>query len=274
MYKECCENKLDKKCITYHEETEQFLNGPNGTLQTFFYGSHNENSSNVLVLPNGYGMLRYTKTVCLELANIGCSVFAMNFSGQGKSDGELSLDVMTEDACFGIKTARQHFDSSSGTIILAHCTAMLPLLELNKKGFDWKGVDLIILYGYLARPVEHFTRFIRKGKKYDVRINQIPENLPCYGPEDYAAIPVPLVVIHPRIPNNIHRSSVSDVTKFVEIAKPKAFYVPDFGYAISDHLQSVKVRQIISSFISPYISVDSQANLIQMSLETIQSQEA
>ncbi len=249
-------------------ETQETLAGPNGNLQSFWY-NENKRAHGVLVLPNGYGVLNYLRTVCQQLAEIGCSVFTLDFSGQGQSDAKLSLKTMTEDLSFAIQMARERLNSSLGITILAHCTAMLPLLELSKKRYDLTGIRLVILYGYLAHPVEHFSRFLRKGKKYKIRIDQSPDDLPNYTSEDYAAFPVPLVVIHPRIPNNIHRASVTDVTKLVQIAKPKAFYVPDFGYAISNHEQVNNVKRIITSFVSPYISIELQASLIKVSLDAI-----
>jgi len=265
-------DRLELDSRTASAEQEEMQVGPSGNLQFFWYNI-NRMGPGILVLPNGYGALSYLKTVCTELADIGCSVSALNFSGQGESEGKLSLEAMTNDLDFALRTAYERFDMSNGLTVFANCTAMLPILELNKRGYDWSAVRLIILYGYLAHPAKHFPRFIRKARKYKVRVCQEPDSLPPYGPNDFAAIPVPLVVIHPRIPNNIHRASVSDVVELAEIAKPTAFYVPDFGYAISDHPQNVSVRKIISSFVSPHLSIDAQAHLITTSLNTMKRDE-
>ncbi|MBL7184773.1 MAG: hypothetical protein ISS70_00480 [Phycisphaerae bacterium] len=243
--------------------------GPNGCLEVFHWTTCDEGSP-VAVLPNGYGMLRYAHTVCLSLATIGACPVALNFSGQGRSEGSLSLSSMTADTRAFLDRVISDTRGSPITI-LAHCTAMLPLIELNRRGYNWSGVKQIILYGYLANPVGHFERFLRKGRRYGVRINQSREQLPSFPPSEYAALPCELIVVHPRIPNNLYRASIEDVLDLVRIAHPRSFYLPDFGYAISDHPQKSKVDLIVTSFIAPYLGAEVSVNLLESSLSQILS---
>lgn len=245
------------------------MTGPNGCLEVFYWTDCHEGPP-VVVLPNGYGMLRYAHTVCLSLANIGACPVSLNFSGQGQSEGSLSLNSMTSDTHAFLDRVTSDTQGRHITI-LAHCTAMLPLIELNRRGYNWSGVKQIILYGYLANPVAHFERFLRKGRRYGVRINQSREQLPSFPPAEYAALPCELIVVHPRIPNNLYRASIEDVLDLVRIAHPRSFYLPDFGYAISDHPQKSKVDLIVTSFIAPYLGAEVSANLLHSSLSHILS---
>ena len=235
--------------------------GPNGMLEVFTWDASSDAPA-VAVLPNGYGMLSYAHTVCEVLADIGASVSAVNFSGQGQSDGDLSLSSMTSDC--GAFLERVIAGSGGQPVtILAHCTAMLPLIELDRQSFSWDHFKQIILYGYLATPSEHFARFLRKGRRYGVRVGQELDTLPEFLPEDYAAISCDLVVIHPRIPNNLYRAMPGDLQGLIETARPRSVFVPDFGYAISQYPQITKVRAIVESFIVPLLESDITRRLVQ-----------
>lgn len=241
--------------------------GPYGCLEVFS-NSAIDDAPRVAVLPNGYGMLKYAHSVCESLGRLGASVHAINCSGQGNSDGHLSLTSLAADIEFFLNNLRSNCESHCETI-LAHCTAMLPLLELNRSGFSWSGIKTIILYGYLAGPATHFARFIRKARRYHVRVAHNASDLPDFTPADYAALPCSFVVVHPRIPNNLYRASVEDVLQLATEASPQGFYLPDFGYAISDHPQSRKVDMIVDSFIAPYLGTTIAARMLHRSLSNV-----
>ena len=255
---------MSNELLSEHVMEMTSLAGPNGRLETFA-NSASRDAPRVVVLPNGYGMLQYAHSVCGSLSRLGVNVHAINCSGQGLSDGQLSLASLAADIEFFLSNLRDNSNSERLTI-LAHCTAMLPLLELNRSGFSWSGIETIILYGYLADPAVHFARFIRKARRYHVRVAHDVSDLPDFTPADYAALPCGFVVVHPRIPNNLYRASVEDVLQLATTASPRGFYLPDFGYAISDHPQSRKVDMIIDSFIAPYLGTAIAARMLHSSL--------
>jgi hypothetical protein len=229
--------------------SHELIRGPVGNLELLVFPGDKPESKPILVVPNGYGILGYTKTVCRELQPHASTVVAINVRGQGQSDGELEPIGAGQDVAAALCwLGRRSGDRKA--VVYAHCTAMFYLLGLPAQHPVWQDVSQIILYAYLARPAEHYARFCRKARHYHVRLATDIGDLSRYVPEAYAGIPVPFSLVHPLRPANLRRASLDDVDQLRRAAHPRTVETPKEGYSISEREQERLVPSVMRHVIA------------------------
>ena len=205
----------------------------------------------LVVLPNGYGVLEYAKSVCAELAGYGYPVYTMNVRGQGESTGQYSIPGAAED----ISVAIEHIKAEENSLqLLVHCSAALPLLWLGPDAPLWKSVKAVLLYCYLAEPEKHLARFRLKCERYGIRGVKDVSRLDCYGPSAYRAIPVPLAVVHPQIPANRRRASLQQLQELASHLDSPEIRAPASGYDINSRPQHAVVQKTVERDFIPLLT--------------------
>jgi len=224
-------------------------------LNIFKYSAPEKKSAReVLVLPNGYGMLAYAQELCLQLPNNhNCNVVGVNCSGQGNSNGELSVLQAAIDIKNVINQLKTDNNGKKITLI-AHCTGMYPLLHLASDANLWKNIQRIIIYGYLANPEIHINRFLEKASNFNVRLNEKYLDSKRLSIADYEKLPIPYVLIHPTILSNRIRATSDELKTFKNTRQLEAIHEPDFGYNIANFRQKKSVSNIVSSYIVRYLN--------------------
>lgn len=229
--------------------SERLLLTKSGHLQVFDYGPPRRRSGIFLVIPNGYGVLPYVHSVAESLTRLGYQTHSFNSYGQGNSTGELSL-ASGAQACKEILSDLESLYEVEKIKILAHCSAMLYLLNLPLSHRVWECVDRVILYSYLSTPELHLPRFFRKARKHGVRVSKELGNLD-FTCEEYACLPVPFALIHGRTALNSVRASRDEVANLERVAKPYLVARPPRGYEISADEQVELTNLIAEQFIHP-----------------------
>ncbi|MCC7389434.1 MAG: hypothetical protein IT431_11765 [Phycisphaerales bacterium] len=206
----------------------------------------------MLLLPNGYGVLRYAQSVGSAISSAGArDVVAMNFRGQGASDGVLDIAGCAAD----LRTVLDWVGAPAQ--LLVHCSAMLPLLTLKGTDPMWRSVQDAVLYGYLAQPAKHLDRFRRKAERYGVRFSEAVEQSGEFTVDRYAEIPVPLSLVHPQISENLRRASLDEVELLSRVGRLVQTRTPAEGYAIDDMPQESLVYGVCQSEILPLLEAGS-----------------
>ena len=240
--------KLSKETT---QETMSFLNGPSGKIQIYALNNGKAKKEQILILPNGYGVLEYCKSLGGALSGQWSDIFMPNLRGQGLSDGELSIKGGSEDVKFVCKEIRSIHDGK--ITIIVHCSAMLYLLNLVHEKKFWLNIERVILYAYLACPVIHIDRFKRKTKKYGVRVKFNEKELWHSNSFKYRDIPVPFFVVHPLNKINLTRANKTQLNELNKYSNPCKILTPKKGYEILDIWQDHSVSNIVTNYYSPII---------------------
>jgi hypothetical protein len=226
------------------------LNGDAGTITLKTWRPSKQAGDPVFLLPNGYGLLPYAESVCEELAARGKMVYSLDLRGQGGNPGEFSVPGAAED----IASAVSHVSEQEPSFhLLVHCSSALPLILLGEDAENWRAVKSVLLYHYLAEPRAHLDRFRMKCARYGVRVADDVGRLDCYGPEAYRDIPVPLAVVHPNIPANLHRADMRQIRELAEKAGIGIIATPESGYDINTNPQKTAVREAVDRDILPLV---------------------
>ncbi len=231
--------------------TDVALTGRAGSFAMHIWRPSQKTGDSVLVLPNGYGLLEYARTVCEEFSSHGHNVYSIEVRGQGRSDGEYSIKGAAEDISNAIERIQEQ---EKDLHLLAHCTSAFPLISLGKNALIWKTIKSVTLYCYVSEPQLHMERFRHKCQQYGVRLAKNVGQLDCYGPEAYQAIPVPLTIIHPKTPINLRRASLSQLYNMASKVASIQIITPTTDYNISTHAQKVAVRAVVERDLLPLIT--------------------
>lgn len=232
--------------------TESVIRGPAGQLQLLTYRGAGTRPGPLLVLPNGYGLLGYVRSLCRVLSRTWSHVYAPNLRGQGPSDGELSVPGGAAD----IVTLLSELPHSAGGAkytLLVHCTSILHLLEIPPTDPAWSCVSRVVLYSYLAKPHEHLVRFRRKARRYGVRLADDLGDLRKVCPKQYAKLPVPLGIVHPVTPTSIRRASLQELEELRQTVHPFAVSTPKIGYRIANQAQTKSVETVVTHDYLPML---------------------
>ena len=251
----------DERCS---KKTEQFMNqnepihptkleltGGAGRFSVQVWRPEAKSAEPIFVLPNGYGLLPYAQSVCEEFAARGHTVYSLNVRGQGDSAGECSVPGAAEDISIAMSAISEQEKSVR---LLVHCTAALPLILLGKNSPFWQSVKSVLLYCYLADPQSHLDRFRLKCARYGVRFVVDGGRLDCFGPDAYRAIPVPLAIVHPLMPDNLRRASLPQVRELAKLTGATHLETPASGYNISVDPQKQVIRETIEQCFAPLLS--------------------
>jgi|LGOV01.1.fsa_nt_gb hypothetical protein len=231
--------------------TDITLTGSAGGFVMHIWHPPKKTGDSVLVLPNGYGLLEYARTVCEELSSHGHNVYSIEARGQGRSDGEYSINGAAEDIC---DTLDRIHEQEKDLHLLAHCSSALPLIYLGKNAPIWKAIKSVTIYCYLAEPHTHMDIFRHKCQRYGVRLAKSVGRLDCYGPEAYRSIPVPLTIVHPKMPTNLRRASLSQLHDIASKVDSLRIATPATGYNINAHAQKATVRTVIERDLLPLVT--------------------
>ena len=226
------------------------IEGPPGDLEVLEFVGTGRRDSAIVVLPNGYGVLGYTRSVARTLAQDWSVVLAVNLRGQGDSDGVFSVPGCVEDVEAVIPRLGEMYGSLR---VIAHCSAFLYLLDLPSSGESWRWIDRLILYAYLAEPTKHVDRFVERARRYGTRFASSLGDLERYTPDRYARLPVPFSVVHPQTRRNLQRATVDQVNQLASVAKPVSVSLPQTGYEISDNPQEENVHTIVRQHFNPLL---------------------
>lgn len=227
------------------------LNGGAGAITLKTWRPTTQLVESIFILPNGYGLLPYAESVCEEFAARGRTVYSLDARGQGGNLGEYSVLGAAEDIAEAVTHVAQQETSLH---VLVHCSAALSLIHLGRDSAIWQTVRSVLLYCYLAEPQAHLNRFRLKCARYGVHLARDVGRLDCYGPASYRAIPVPLAVVHPRIPANLRRASLRQVHELAEKAGAVGITTPERGYNISTQPQKSAVREAIDRDFLPLLT--------------------
>jgi len=207
--------------------------------------------TDIILLPNGYGRLKYIDTLEKVLIKNGYLVTVPILSGQAhrKLDSVLDLNSGTIDLQHEISRV----SINKKIPVIAHCSSLILLSRLDEKSLN--SISSIILYSYLANPHLHYNRFQEKCRKFGVNINVSENDLRPYSDfRSYSNTSIPIILIHPFTPLNNLRASKSDLDQFSTLPSVKAIYTPEIGYEIEDDYQEKKVDYIFQSFIKDQIN--------------------
>jgi len=241
--------KIQKNTV---KQTMRLLDGPAGKIQAISLSNTHVKKEQILVLPNGYGALEYSKTLGSVLSKKWSNILIPNLRGQGASDGELSIKGGAEDIIYLCNKIRSNSDRK--ITIIVHCSAIFYLLSLVQEKKFWDGVEKIILYGYLARPTDHTERFIKKAKKYGVKGQFSRDEIAEFHSHIYSDIPVPFFVVHPLSVTNLARANKSQLDELMKNGNPELILTPEKGYEILDIAQDSAVSSIVTDCFNPIIS--------------------
>ena len=233
------------------QPTELQLTGGAGKFSVQVWRPETKSRDPIFVLPNGYGLLPYAQSVCEEFAARGHSVYSLNVRGQGGNAGECSVSGAAEDIATAMSAISERETSFR---LLVHCTAALPLIALGGNAPFWQSVKSVLLYCYLADPQSHFDRFRLKCARYGVRFVADGGQLDSYGPDSYRAIPVPLAIVHPLMPDNLRRASLPQVRELAKVTGATHLETPASGYNINTDPQKEIVRETIDYCFTPLFS--------------------
>jgi len=219
-------------------------------VQLFFTKPTSNDAFPILILPNGYGVLAYTKTLLNSLLRHDYSPYSINMEGQGDNKGTLSLETAVENLTISINHIYGLYERKIPIIV--HCSAIYYLLNLKQSGI-WDLIDQVILYGYLERPSMHVERFRKMALKYGVTFDVSALNIPDYTPTDLKRIKAPLSIIHPQTKMNLVRCAISNIQDVVDHGLVKHLATPGMGYEILDSPQEDLVNYITDEYFMPLL---------------------
>lgn len=205
----------------------------------------------ILFLPNGYGLLPYAIQVCEALRKQGRAVAALEFPGQGESPGALE----PRTAATSLSKAIRYLSDLSPELnytVFAQCTGAFALLELQEQWASLPKPHGVLLYAYLANPAKHAARFRARARKYGVRLlegAQAP-----YSVADYAALGLPLLIVHPRIRTNLRRATEAELDELSRLENVVRLVRPNWGYDISHSDQSSTIPAFVDNVLAPALA--------------------
>lgn len=231
------------KCFI--KEEIRVLHGKAGKLNVYCACNSGAMDRNVLVVPNGYGLLFYCKELGKALSKHYSNVIIPELRGQGGSEGLLSIKGAAQDLKDIILYIYKQRDKKIDAIV--HCSAAFYLFEIDDDDF-WDKISKIILYGYLANPQKHLSRFKRKAKNYGIRIAKDLGDLTKYTVEMYDEIPVPLHIIHPLAGINALRANKNELDILGQNAKNLKIRIPSVSYEIENTSQKENISMIVDKY--------------------------
>lgn len=200
-----------------------------------------------LILPNGYGYLKYIDGIQKELINISKDVYLSILSGQNGHNGILNIEQGSKDVENSVKMIKQKVN------LICHCSSFMFINEIQSNTF-WDKIDKVVLYSYLSNPISHFKRFKKKSLLYGVKMNQNELKLKKYSnPQVYANIPAPIYVIHPKTAMNRVRANSTELKKLAKNSNIISITEPELGYEISPETQEFETNYIVSNYFSKII---------------------
>lgn len=216
----------------------------------------NSNAKRIsIVLPNGYGFLKYVEGLVKFLQKDFQKVYVPLVRGQVE-DGKF---YNISDATYDLQAVFKHIFNDNADVqysIFAHCSSMLYLLELadsNPKIF--KKFNRIILYSFLAQPIKHFNRFTEKANKLGITVNQDKEYLLRYNDISlYENIPCKLHVVHPKTKLNSLRANKNELATLLKLNNVVTIDTPSKGYEIEDSFQTADIRYIYENYFKSIIN--------------------
>lgn len=223
-----------------------------GEIEVFSLENKHASKKDVVVLPNGYGNLKYCRAVGKKLSESWSKIYIPSLRGQGASKGTLTIHGGAKDVyslCQKINPI-----SKKKIIIIVHCSAIFYLLALIEKEEFWRKIEGVILYGYLAKPLHHIERFEKKAKKYGVNVQYGLEDIEGINSSLYARIPVPFYVIHPLNRINLLRATKTQLDELKMNGNPSLIATPKKGYEILNSSQYESVSRIVKDHFNPIIS--------------------
>lgn len=228
-------------------QSQYFIKGAEGELEINKYES-NSKDKDILVVPNGYGSLKYCETLGGLLSSEYSNVMIPNLRGQGMSDGELTLDGGGVD----LSSVIQSQDSEDITVI-SHCSSIYYFIEQYNNSEMFNKISKIILYGYLAHPERHLQRFSKKAKKYNVNFNVTKRDLTKYKISDYEKIKDILYIVHPLVGINLSRANQDELGEIEQVLGENRVFTPAIAYEIADLKQQDKIAYICDNYFRAII---------------------
>ncbi len=213
-----------------------------------------QKSKKILLVPNGYGRLRYIDSLSKVLVNnINSQVLITEYEGTRHTKGKLNIDNALASLKKDIKSLSNQ--ASTRITIIAHCSALILLTKLDPKSSIWESVNKIIVYNYLANPMKSLKRFFFKAKKYDVSYDfkNIKEDIETFKSSDIENIPVPIHIIHPDTPLNKLRANDRDLKNLNSLRNISTVSKPSLGYEILDKTQSEIMETVVKSQLIPLL---------------------
>lgn len=211
--------------------------------------------TSIAIVPNGYGALKYIDSLNVSLSKLTNSVHNIILPGQNGKEG--TLTVLTAAQTIHDEINKIYIETNKKVTVLTHCSSMLPLLQLascNKKNTLWDNVQQIVLYAYLAKPMNHVSRFLDKASKYNVDFGLVSSDIAHFSHRDYVNVPVDVHVIHARTPMNRLRADRNDLKLLQDSGGIATLQTPTDGYDIADLYQSSVVEQSVERNILPLLS--------------------
>lgn len=213
-------------------------------LKLFSLNAITENTSNVLLVGNAYGIMPYIAPLAHILSQKGFNPYWFAFSGQEGTNGHYSYKECTSDIRIISDWINEKHPNTPFSII-SHCAGSLMTLEYLKNNPDNK-VKKLIIYGLLyamdrRRPIAE-----RKLKQCDVKY-LLSETDWQYRPLDaLSKTNIPLLFCHAKDSLNLDRASIEEMKLSVQSAPNASINWYENGY--DDDLNN------IDGFIGDYIS--------------------
>jgi len=208
------------------------------------------NKNKVLIFPNGYGSLEYIKSLEVKIESLKLNVSTICIDSVNEVKHNYNHKTIREYLPNLLKNEITNSQSKNINII-AHCSSLTYFTELLETDFnEWDRIEKIILYSYLANPIKHYNRFIKKAQKKNITITERKNFLNKYSnPKIYENIPVPIEVIHSHTLMNKFRASDDELNKFLKNKNVISIEKPLHGYEILDLPQDEEIEYIFNNFI-------------------------
>lgn len=202
----------------------------------------------LLVLSNSYGILKYTNEL-LELLSKDnkFNIFAFNLSGQGNSNGILSLENACNDLNSIFDFLNNNFHITNDNFYLyINCSGLFPVLELAKKR-DLNFIKKIVVYNYLHTPHRLYKQGLKNMDQYNVRHTNKPIDSNYNVFEGFKFLSVPVVIFHTRIKANVLRAKEDEIKLLCKTFPNITYFAPDVGYDIVDFSQYSLIEKVVNN---------------------------
>lgn len=222
-------------------------------------GIFNSDRKSVLIIANCYGVLLYIQELMEEMYKAWeYNIFSFNLSGQGNSEGKVSLANFTEDLDLIYQFLMREYGISVNRLTtFISCSGLFPLTELVKKRDISKLTGNIIIYNLLYMPGPRFKAAVIKMKKYRVRFENDPIDINydiVLGLKKIESAKIPIVIFHPQgIPENPQRATKEQLAFLENNFNNVEIYEPEDGFNIKDISQRKIICRVIERDLVNFI---------------------